>query len=169
LLLDRSHRFLRQLTPRATIWRVIGVQGSFNSRPHRCLRGTITPIQCYSLAHPSLHSPSAASYTVPLHHYPPNSPVRTSTMENTDPFPLGTRLEILDFDLPLIGLGICPIEESPTRSCRSSLLRSNIKIWLRLRSSPGILLKCLRMSSTERLLLLLSITITTSTIVSTMT
>jgi hypothetical protein len=90
-------------------------------------------------------------------------------MENTDPFPLGTRLEILDFDLPLIGLGICPIEESPTRSCRSSLLRSNIKIWLRLRSSPGILLKCLRMASTERLLLLLSITITTSTIVSTMT
>ena len=34
-------------------------------------------------------------------------------MENTDLFPLETRLEILELDPPLNGLGICPIEECP--------------------------------------------------------
>ena len=32
-------------------------------------------------------------------------------MQDPDPYPFGTRLDLLELDLPLSGLGICPIEE----------------------------------------------------------
>ena len=60
-----------------------------------------------------LDQPQSISSCHCLHQCLPIATVRTPTMENTDLFPLETRLEILELDPPLNGLGICPIEECP--------------------------------------------------------